>query len=98
MEDKMENTVIVVDSDGVLITAVGMGGTLTVHSHDAKKVAAVKQALRSHKKFSLVFGAADVPAADDTFLGIFAALTAGAPNRTFLREAPEELLNQISSL
>lgn len=91
-------TIIVVDSDGVLIAAVGDGDELTFHSPDVKKVEIVKRAIKNHKKFSIVFGAPPVTAESHSLLGVFAALTAAAPNRTFLKEAPDELLDQISAL
>lgn len=90
--------VIVVDSDGVLIAAIGDGDTLTFHSPDSQKIALVKKAIDSHKKLSLVFGAEPVVASSNSLLGVFAALTAAAPNRTFLKEAPDDLLDQISAL
>lgn len=94
---KVEEQVIVVDADGVLVAAVGEGESVSFHCKDTYKLAAVKNAVKQKSMVALRFRGPLVEANTDSMLGIYAALQCAAPGRTILKEAPEELVNILST-
>lgn len=89
---RIDDVVIVVDADGDLITAVGMGDETTFHSLNTVKLQKVKEAVAEQKLVMFRYDLPPLTAGTSNYVEIFAALVAGAPRRTFLKEAPNELM------
>ncbi len=89
---RIDDVVIVVDADGDLITAVGVGDETTFHSLNAIKLQKVKKAAAEQQSVTFRYDLPPLTAGTSNYMEIFAALVAGAPRRTFLKEAPDELV------
>ncbi len=94
---KINDPTFVVDADGVLVTAVGIGSKdkVLIRSDDAALVERVIEAADTQTEVTIVNNAAKFTAGWDTEIGILAALVASAPGRTYIKEAPEVALQQI---
>lgn len=89
----VQEPVLVVDADGVLITAVvGGDGEVTVRSDSPKLVDVVKQAAQAGTETEIIWGATPVKASFNTVEGVLAALLHAAPGRTRIMQAPESVL------
>jgi len=92
--------VFIVDADGTLITAVGIGsrGSVTVSSDNAVFVQGVIFAADAESEVEIIHGAPSYRAGWDTEEGILAALMSVAMGRTYIKKVPESLLRKIHQL
>jgi hypothetical protein len=91
---KLDDPTFVVDADGVLITAVGIGSkhTVSIRSDNPEFVRKVKLAADTHAKVNFIYGADPLTAGWKTNDEVLAALLAAAPGRSYVKEAPEDAL------
>lgn len=91
--------VFVVEADGVLVTAVGVGNAQTVMitcvNHDI--ITRVERAAGLRSTIDYVWGV-PITAGWDTAEGVVAALLHAAPGRTRLLRAPEETIAALNLL
>ena len=97
---RIDDLVFVVDADGTLITATGVGSpdTVAFSSSDPTLVASAKRAATTGEEVEFIIHAKPLVAGWDSPMGILAALLASAPGRSYIKEAPEEVLEAIHEL
>jgi len=94
---KIEDTVLVVDIDGVLVAIAGYGSEseVVIQSDDKALVKEVKTAANEKRQVQLTPYSATVTAGWESSLNLLAALLAVKPGRAYIKEAPPEILQQI---
>lgn len=97
---KIDDPVFVVDADGELISATGVGSkqNVAIRSDNPELVKAAKQAADLNVKVDFIWGARPLIAGWDSEEGILAALLAAKSGRSFVVEAPESVLKVINEL
>ena len=92
--------VFVVDADGTLITAVGIGSrdSVSFSSDNTTFVQAATFAADAELEVEIIHGVPSYRAGWDTEEGILAALMSVARGRTYIKEVPESLLRKIHNL
>lgn len=92
--------VFVVDADGVLITAVGVGNkdSVTFSSSNVQFAKDAAFAADVELNVEIIHGAQGYQAGWDTEEGILAALMSVAPGRTYIKVIPDSLLLKIHKL
>ena len=94
---KIEDTVLVVDIDGVLVAIAGYGSEeeVVIQSDDKSLVKEVKTAANEKRQVQLTPYSVPVTAGWESSLSLLAALLAVKPGRAYIKEAPPEILQQI---
>lgn len=97
---RIEDPAIVVDADGTLITATGVGdkNSVVFRSENAELVSRAKHAADSGKPTEILYKAKPVNAGWDSLMSILAALMATVPGRCYIISAPDEVLQGIQDL
>jgi len=97
---KIDDATYVVDADGVLVTAAGVGSeeTVVIRSDDSALIDRVRDAANANEPVTIVYQAKPFIAGWDTEIGVLAALMAAAPGRTYIKEAPETAMKEIWAL
>ena len=97
---KINDPVFVVDADGVLITAAGVGdsATVSIRSDNPEYVKEAKAAADNKKEVPFIWGVRPLKAGWDTEEGVLAALLSVRQGRSYVLEAPEEVLAILDEL
>jgi hypothetical protein len=97
---KINDPVFVVDADGVLITAAGIGDStkVSIRSDNPEYVKEAKEAADIKKEVPFIWGVRPLKAGWDTEEGILAALLSVQQGRSYVLEAPEEILAILEEL
>jgi len=94
----MATPTFVIDSDGELISAVGLGSGEVVFSGAPWRIALARQAANAETPVHFIWDAEPLIAGWETEEGILAALLAVAPGRSYIKEAPESIIELIHGL
>ncbi len=97
-QQKTQQPVFIVDSDGELLSAVGVGKDNVTFHGSPDKVAKARFAADQEEPIDFIWGVRSFITGWETEEGILASLLAVSPGRTYIKEAPEGIMNLIHSL